>query len=81
MQQVYYGSDFFFSFDCYRRNSFLKVSENSGGSKGSMKDAPRGVKFFQFYAVLGKFWQNGMLAPPGGLVSPPLGNPGSSTAK
>ena len=37
-------------------------------------------KFFQFHAVFWKIWQNLMLAPPpGGLVSPPRGNPGSAT--
>ena len=44
-----------------------------------MRDAPRGSKFFQFYAVFGKIWQNGMLAPPEELASPPRGNPGSVT--
>ena len=39
-----------------------------------------GSKFFQFHAVLGKFWQNRMSAPPPGkLASPPRGNPGSAT--
>ena len=41
---------------------------------------PRGPKFFQFHAVFGKFWQNHMLAPPGGFGAPSRGNPGSATA-
>ena len=40
---------------------------------------PRGFKFFQFHAVFGTIWQNRMLAHPGGLALPPLGNPGSTT--
>ena len=39
--------------------------------------APRSI-FFQFHAVFGTIWQNGMLAPPG-LAPPPRGNPGSAT--
>ena len=35
---------------------------------------PPALKFFQFYAVFGKIWQNRMLAPP------PRGNPGSATS-
>ena len=42
-------------------------------------EGPPGSKFFQFHAVFGKIWQNGMLAPPEELVSPPRGNPGSAT--
>ena len=46
------------------------------GSKGGARDAPPcGPKFFQFHAVLGKIWQNRMLAPP------PRGNSGSATAQ
>ena len=41
--------------------------------------SPRGPKFFQFHAVFGENWQNHMLAPPGELVPPPRGNPGSAT--
>ena len=41
--------------------------------------SPRGSKFFQFHAVFGNIWQNLMLAPPGELVPPPRGNPGSAT--
>ena len=37
-----------------------------------------GSKFFQFHAVFGKIGQNHMLAPPGVLEPPPLGNPGKS---
>ena len=51
----------------------------SGGSKGAQRmHAPPGSKFFQFHAVFGQIWQNCMLAPPGGLVPPPRGNPGSA---
>ena len=39
-----------------------------------------GSTFFQFDAVFGKIWQNGMLASPGGLAPPPRRNPGSATA-
>ena len=37
---------------------------------------PYGLKFSQFHAVFRKIWQNHMLAPPGGLAPPPMGNPG-----
>ena len=51
----------------------------SGGSKGeAMMLAPSGSKFFQFHAVLEEIWQNRILVPPGELVPPPLGNPGST---
>ena len=40
---------------------------------------PLGPKFFKFHAVLGKIWQNRMLAPPGELAPPPRGNLGSAT--
>ena len=40
---------------------------------------PQGSKFFQFYAVFGKFWQNRMLAPPGKLAPPPGENLVSAT--
>ena len=33
------------------------------------------LNFMQFYRI---FWQNRMLVPPEGLVSPPTGNPGST---
>ena len=53
--------------------------------RGSTRDAPPppGSKFFQFHAVFGKCWQNRMLAPPppGELVPPPWGNPGSATGE
>ena len=39
----------------------------------------REPKFFQFHAVFGKIWQNGVLLGfPGGLAPPPRGNPGSA---
>ena len=52
-----------------------------GGSKRGVSDtcAPGGSKFFQFHAVLGKFWQNCMLVPPVGLAALPWGNSGSTT--
>ena len=50
----------------------------SGGSKGA---PPNGPKFAQFHAVFRKFWQNHMLAPPGGLAPPPTGNPLSVPAR
>ena len=55
----------------------------SGGSKGGRErhtplplpspSPPPGSKFFQFHAVFGKFWQNRMLAPPGGVGPPSSG--------
>ena len=36
--------------------------------KGDARDAPHP-----------QYWSNSMLAPPLGLVSPPVGNPGSAT--
>ena len=55
-------------------NSFVVHTESvySGGSKGVRGMSP-GSKFFQFHAVLGKFWQNHILVPP------PRGNPGFAT--
>ena len=51
----------------------------SGGSKRGARDSPRS-KFFQIHAVSGKIWQILMLgAPPGELMPPPRGNPGSAT--
>ena len=47
--------------------------------RGRVSLAPPGSKFFQFHAVFGKFWQNRMLSPPGGLAPSPWGNPGSAT--
>ena len=49
------------------------------GGWGVARDArpPPGSKFFQFYAVFGKFWQNLMF--PRGLSPPPRGSPGSAT--
>ena len=38
----------------------------------------QGSKFFQLHALLAEIWRNRMLAPPGGLASPPRGNPGSA---
>ena len=40
-----------------------------------------GPNSFSFMQFLGKFWQNRMLAPPGELMPPPQGNPGSTTAE
>ena len=41
--------------------------------------SPYGPKFSQFHVVLWNIWQNCRLAPPpGGLVPPPTGNPGSA---
>ena len=52
----------------------------SSGSKEGTRDAsPGGSEFFQFHAVIGKFWLNYMLTPPGGLAPPPGGNFGSVT--
>ena len=47
------------------------------GAQGTC--TPPRFKFFQFHAVFGKIWQNRMLVPPGELVPPPRGNPGSAT--
>ena len=48
-----------------------KMSLNSGGSKGGVRDAcpPWGPKFFQFHAVFGKIWRNRMLVPPGCILN------------
>ena len=51
----------------------------SGGSKGCTPGVPPyGPKFSQFHAVFWKKCQSHMLAPPGGLVPPPVGNSGSA---
>ena len=50
---------------------------------------PGGPIFFQFHAVLGKIWQNRILAPSPGRLAPlreplgclPWGNPGSATVQ
>ena len=45
-------------------------------------NTPPPSEFFQFHAVLGKAWQNHILAPPPpfrGVGTPPRGNPGSAT--
>ena len=54
----------------------------SGGFRGNAPSVrpPYSPKFSQFHAVFGKIWQNHMLAPPGGLAPPPMGNPGSTPA-
>ena len=54
---------------------------NIGGYKEGYEGCvpTSGSKFFQFHVVFGKVWQNRILAPPGGLVPPPRGNPGSPT--
>ena len=64
--------------DCsYLLHSLWTIS--SGGSKGGARNAhPRGPNSFNFMQFFGKIWQNRMLAPPGGLVPPPRGNPGSA---
>ena len=51
--------------------------------RGGARDArPPGPKFLHFHAVFGKNWPNNRLTPPPfGLAPPPLGNPGSATAK
>ena len=41
-------------------------------------ERPLHPKFSQFHAVFQKIWQNHMLALPGGLAPPPMGNPGSA---
>ena len=46
--------------------------------RGAPRRPPHGPKFSQFHAVLWKFWQHRMLAPPGGSVTPPAENPGST---
>ena len=53
----------------------------SGGSKGARETRalPLWHRFFHFYAVFRKNWPNNRLAPPLGLMLPPLGNPGSTT--
>ena len=57
--------------------------QSSDRSKGGARDVhlPWGSRFLQFHAVFGKIWQNCMLVPPGELVAPPWGNPGSATAE
>ena len=49
--------------------------------EGTRDARPQGSKFFQFQAVFVKFWQNRMLGPPGELVPPPRGKPGSATGE
>ena len=57
------------------------VADLRGGREGRAPP-PSGPKFLHFHAVFGKNWPNNRLAPPPlGLVPPPLGNPGSCTAK
>ena len=53
----------------------------SDGSKGGREGRPpNDQNSFNFMQFWGKIWQNRMLAPPpGGLASPPWGNPGSAT--
>ena len=53
----------------------LTLSFYSGGSKGSSRDArsPGGVQILSISCSFGKFWQNCMLAPPGELPPPHLG--------
>ena len=57
----------------------------SGGSKGGARDVrpPSGPKFLYFHAVFRKNWPNNRFVapPPFGLAPPPLGNPGSATAR
>ena len=50
----------------------LAVADQHSKNRTRAPPSPRS-KFFQFHAVFGEIWQNGMLA------SPPLGNPGSAT--
>ena len=60
--------------------SMLTLS--SGGSKGGTGDAcpPGGPNSFNFMQFLGKFGKIVCWCPPGELVPPPQGNPGSATA-
>ena len=53
------------------------VADLGGGAPGARP--PYGPKFSQFHAVFREIWQNHMLAPPpGGLTPPPTDNPGSA---
>ena len=56
------------------------MADLSGGARGTREPPPPpGQKCLQFHAVFGKIWLNGMLVPPSGVGSPPLGNPRSVT--
>ena len=59
----------------------LLVIANSGGFRGRRARAPLRPKFSQFHAVFWKIWQFCMLAPPGPLAAPPMGNPGPAPGK
>ena len=61
---------------CQKKSKYI-----SGRSKGDVKHRPPGgPNSFNFMQLLGKFWQNRMMAPPpGGLASPPRRNPESAT--
>ena len=55
----------------------------NGGSKEwgrGMRDSPGYPNSFDFMPFAGKFGKIVYLRPPGELVSPPRGNPGSATA-
>ena len=47
---------------------------------GDVPGAPHGPKMSKFHTVYWNIWQNRMLAPPGGLVFPPMGNIGFASA-
>ena len=57
----------------------VNIATCSGGSKDQPPPQPPGPNSFNFMQFWGEFWQNRMLAPPGGLAPPPRGNPGSVT--
>ena len=56
----------------------LSFSDLGGGPQGP---PPYGPKCSQFHAVFQKIWQFRMLASPGRLAPPPMGNPGSAPAE
>ena len=89
--QIYPLSTYLSSWSCTRVKKYLQVNlgskqhiqcyDSSGGSRGEERPPPPppGFKFFQFYAVFGKFWQNHMFAVPEGwrphfriILNPPL---------
>ena len=59
----------------------LDLIQCSGGSKGGTRDVrPPGLNSFNFMQFLRKFGKIVYWVPPGELVPPPRGNPGSTTA-